>query len=259
MELDKLAKDMNNLTVRKATAATRMDDLKAELANYQGAEMLDLKKDELSSLIAESERVLAELGNVNMAAIEMYEKKKAEIEEARERIGKLDVERQAIMSMINEIEEHKKEAFFETFQAVSDNFNKMFKHISIGEGHLYLDKPATPFESGLFIKIRRNNIDYSLDALSGGEKTLVALMFIFALQFFKPTPFYILDEVDAALDKANSKNLAGLVYGMTKDSQFIVVSHNDTMMASADSVIGVAKVGGISKLVGVKLKQVAAA
>lgn len=160
--------------------------------------------------------------------------------------------------MIAEIEEHKKEAFFDTFQAVSDNFSGMFRHINIGDGHLYLDKPATPFESGLFIKIRKSNRDYSLDALSGGEKTLVALMFIFALQFFKPAPFYILDEVDAALDKPNSRNLADLISRMTGDSQFIVVSHNDTVMSSADSVVGVAKVGTASRLVGVKLKQVAA-
>ena len=259
IELDKFVKDLGQLDVKKATVTTRLDDLRVELANYQEVEILDMKKDELTKTIAESERTLAEMGNVNMAAIEMYEKRKAEITEAEERIAKLDDERQAIMSMIAEIEEHKKEAFFETFEAVSDNFSKMFKHINIGDGHLYLDKPATPFESGLFIKIRRHNMEYSLDALSGGEKTLVALMFIFALQFFKPAPFYILDEVDAALDKPNSKNLAELVYKMTGDSQFILVSHNDTVMSNADSVIGVAKADGTSKLVGVKLKQIAAA
>jgi chromosome segregation protein len=258
LEVERLNRDLNQLTVKKTTAMTHFDDIKAESASYQDVEVLELKKDELNRIVGESERILAEMGNVNMAAIEMYDKKKQEIEEAEERIGKLDTERGAILSMIAEIEEHKKEAFFETFQAVSDNFSGMFKHISIGEGHLYLDKPATPFESGLFIKIRRNNRDYSLDALSGGEKTLVALMFIFALQFFKPAPFYILDEVDAALDKPNSRNLADLISRMTGDSQFIVVSHNDTVMSSADSVIGVAKVGVASKLVGIKLKQVAA-
>ncbi|MDD5339968.1 MAG: AAA family ATPase [Candidatus ainarchaeum sp.] len=258
MDIEKLNKDLNQLTVRKATATTHFDDIKAESVNYPDAQMLELKKDELNRMVGESERILAEMGNVNMAAIEMYDKKKQEIEEAEGKISRLDTERQAILAMIAEIEEHKKDAFFETFQAVSDNFSGMFKHINIGEGHLYLDKPATPFDSGLFIKIRRNNKEYSLDALSGGEKTLVALMFIFALQFFKPAPFYILDEVDAALDKPNSKNLSDLITKMTGDSQFIVVSHNDTVISSTDSVIGVAKVDGVSKLVGVKLKQVAA-
>ncbi len=258
-ELERLERDRTQFEIKKASAATRLDDMKAELANYQEIEVLTLKKDELAKIVAECEKTLAELGNVNMAAIEMYDKKKAEIDEVEERIKKLDLEREAIMAMINEIEEHKKDSFFETFQAVSDNFSKMFQYIQIGQGHLYLDKPATPFESGMFIKIRRNNKDYSLDALSGGERTLVALMFIFAMQLFKPSPFYILDEVDSALDKPNSQNLAELIHKMANNSQFIVVSHNDIIMSGSDSVIGVAKVGGTSKLVGVKLKQVAAA
>jgi chromosome segregation protein len=255
MELDKHSRDLNQLSVKKATATTRLEDLKAEFLSYAEAEYLKAGKEELNRLIAESERTLAGLGNVNMAAIEMFDKRKAEIEDVEGRIGKLDTEREAIMAMINEIEEHKKDAFFETFNAVSENFSNLFKYINVGQGHLHLSDPANPFDSGLFIKLRRNNQEHSLDALSGGEKTLVALMFIFALQLFKPAPFYILDEVDAALDKPNSKNLAELVARMGADSQFIIVTHNDTMMSNADSVIGVTKADGMSKLVGIKLKQ----
>ncbi len=257
LELDKTIKDLNQLEIRKATTTTRLEDMKAEFSSYDKFEEMEGSKDELSKKVAESERMLSSLGNVNMAAIEMYDKKRQEIEGVEERITKLDDERGAIHSMINEIEEHKKEAFFETFEAVSDNFKKMFKHVNVGEGHLYLNNPSEPFESGLFIKLRRNNQEHSLDALSGGEKTLVALMFIFALQLFKPAPFYILDEVDAALDKPNSKNLSDLVAKMSRDSQFILVTHNDVVMANSDSVIGVTKAGNISKLVGIKLKQVA--
>jgi len=147
----------------------------------------------------------------------------------------------------------------ETFQAVATHFSNMFKHLDVGEGHLYLDKPATPFESGMFIKIRRNNKDHSLDALSGGEKTFVALMFIFALQFFKPAPFYILDEIDAALDAPNCKRLSTLVSSMSGQSQFILVSHKDLVMSKAASVIGVSKTAGVSQVVGVRLKQHATA
>lgn len=258
MEFEKLSKDLSQIEIKKATSGTRLEDIKSELASFSGFQMLDASRDALSSMIAESERILAGLGNVNMAAIEMFEKRKKEIEEVEDRIQKLDTEREAILSMIGEIEEHKKEAFMEAFQAVSQNFSDMFRHVNVGQGHLHLSDPASPFESGLFIKLRRNNQEHSLDALSGGEKTLVALMFIFALQFFKPAPFYILDEVDAALDKPNSKNLAELVGKMSADSQFIVVSHNDTVMSNSDSVIGVTKADGASKLVGIKLKQVAA-
>ncbi|MCI0504092.1 AAA family ATPase [Candidatus Micrarchaeota archaeon] len=258
LDLDKNAKDMNLLTVKKATASTRLEDIRAEFSAYSGAEFIEAPKDELNRMVAESETMLASLGNVNMAAIEMFDRRKAEIDEVEGKIGKLDTEREAILGMISEIDEHKKDAFFETYNAVSDNFSKLFKHISVGQGHLALSDAADPFESGLFIKLRRNNQEHALDALSGGEKTLVALMFIFALQLFKPAPFYILDEVDAALDKPNSKNLADLVASLGADSQFIIVTHNDTVMSNSDSVIGVTKADGTSKLVGIKLKQAVA-
>ena len=256
MSLDRITRDMNQVEIKKATTTTRLEDIKAEFSAFTEFEELEASRDELTKMIGSSEAALNSLGNVNMAAIEMYDKKKQEIDGVEDRIAKLDRERGAIMSMISEIEEHKKEAFFETFEAVNDNFRKMFHHVSVGEGHLYMNNPSSPFESGLFIKLRRNNQEHSLDALSGGEKTLVALMFIFALQLFKPSPFYILDEVDAALDKPNSKNLSDLVAKMSKDSQFIMVSHNDVVMSNSDTVIGVTKTGDVSKLVGIKLKQV---
>jgi len=257
VELERLSKDFNQLSIKKATNSTRLEDIRAEFSTYSEFEYLEEPKDdELKQTIAQCERMLAEMGNVNMAAIEMYDKKKAEMDEIQEKIEKLSEERRAIFQMIAEIEEHKKESFFETFYAVSENFKKMFGYVHhMGEGYLYLDKPNDPFESGLHIKIKRDGHEHSLNSLSGGETTIVALMFIFAMQFYKPSPFYILDEVDAALDKPNSRNLADMAKNISKESQVIMVSHNDTIMSNADTVLGVAKVGGMSKLVGVKLKQ----
>ncbi|MFH1684910.1 MAG: hypothetical protein ABH983_01255 [Candidatus Micrarchaeota archaeon] len=256
IKLDKTVKDLNQVEIKKATTTTRLEDMNAEFSSFSEFEKVDASKDALTKMIAEAERTLNSLGNVNMASIEMYDKKRAEIDGVEEKITQLDKEREAILLMINEIEVHKKEAFFEAYEAISDNFKNMFKYVNVGQGHLYLNNPQDPFESGLFIKLRRNNTEHSLDALSGGEKTVVALMFIFALQLFRPSPFYILDEVDAALDKPNSKNLSDLVSTMSEHSQFILVSHNDIVMANSDSVIGVTKIGDISKLVGIKLKQV---
>ncbi len=255
IKLDKAVKDLGQVEIKKATTTTRLEDMNTEFGSFSEFEKIDASKDALTKMIAEAERTLNSLGNVNMASIEMYDKKREEIDGVEEKITQLDKEREAILLMINEIEVHKKEAFFEAYEAISDNFKNMFKYVNVGQGHLYLNNPQEPFESGLFIKLRRNNTDHSLDALSGGEKTVVALMFIFALQLFRPSPFYILDEVDAALDKPNSKNLSDLVGTMSEHSQFILVSHNDIVMANSDSVIGVTKTGDISKLVGIKLKQ----
>ncbi|MBI5223582.1 chromosome segregation protein SMC [Candidatus Micrarchaeota archaeon] len=253
--LDKINKEITQLSIKKATANTHLSDIRAEFVNYSEFEELKLDRDELRKMVSENEKIISSMTNVNMTAIEMFDKKKAEIEEVGQRIETLNKEREAIISMISEIEERKRDAFFETYKAVNEHFVRMFKYGDIGEGHLFLDNPQSPFESGLFIKVRRNNKEYSLDAFSGGEKTLVAMMFIFALQFFKPSPFYILDEVDAALDKQNSRRLAELLGRMATDSQFIVVTHNDTVMSLSETVIGVSKMGGVSKVVGVKLTQ----
>lgn len=255
IELDKLSKENNEVSIKKATLETRLADLKSELLSYKEYELLELDKEELTKMIKEAEEILGSLGNVNLAAIDLFGKKQDEIKDAKERIGILNQEREAIMTMISEIEERKKDAFFETFHAVNDNLKRMFNHINIGEGYLYLDKPNEPFDSGLHIRLKRRGIEHVLDSLSGGESTIVALMFIFALQFFKPSPFYILDEVDAALDKENSQNLARLIAQMSKDTQFLVVSHNDMVMSNAEVILGVTKVNGVSKLVGVKLEQ----
>ncbi len=258
LSLDRISKDLNQIEIRKATNSTRLEDVNSEFSTYgEFDELADHSDDELRKTMGSSERTLAEMGNVNMAAIEMYDQKKAEIDDVKDKIEKLSQERRAIFQMIAEIEEHKKEAFFETFYSVSDNFKKMFGYVShMGDGHLYLDKPNDPFESGLHIKIRRNGHEHSLNSLSGGEVTIVALMFIFALQFYKPSPFYILDEVDAALDKPNSRNLAEMSQNISKKSQTIMVSHNDLIMSNAETVLGVAKSEGASKLVGVKLKNI---
>ena len=256
IEFDKLNRDLGQLAVRKATVSTRLEDVRAEFEGYREFEFLDgVNKDNLIRMISEAEQIISSMPSVNTAAIEMYDKKKAEIEGVEGKIAILGEERRAILEMIAEIEQHKNDAFFKTFYSVSDNFVKMFSYLNIGDGFLYMDKPNEPFESGLYIKIKRGNKEHSIDSLSGGENSLVALMFIFALQFFKPAPFYILDEVDAALDKENSKNLAQLISRMAIDTQFILVSHNDIVMSTADSVLGVAKAGGVSKIVGVKLEQ----
>ena len=255
-ELDRLNKELNQLNVKKAIVDTRLTDVKAEFNNYREFEELDSKKDELEVMVKEAETFMTGLANVNMTAIEMYDKKKIEMEELQKNITTLDGERNAVVQMINEIDTRKNDAFFETFDAVSDNFRKMFERIKVGQGFLYLDNPANPFESGLHIKLRRNNKDHSLDSLSGGESSLVALMFIFSLQFVKPSPFYILDEVDSSLDKENSKNLSQLIKNIAKTAQILMVSHNDQVISNADIVLGVTRVDGVSKLVGVKLEQV---
>ncbi|MGV8176654.1 MAG: AAA family ATPase [Candidatus Bilamarchaeaceae archaeon] len=253
--VDRLNRDLTNQQIRKAEVETRLRDFKEEFEKHKGAPEMEGTKDSLSERIKECEALLNSIINVNLASIEQYDKKKAEIDGMKSKIDLLRGERKAIMEMLSEIEQKKKDAFFEAFYAISDNFKNIFKYIHIGEGYLYLDNPNSPFESGLHIKLKRDGKEYSIDSLSGGESTLLALMFIFAMQFYKPSPFYTLDEADSALDKENSKNLANLIKQMAKDTQFFVITHNDTLMSMAHAVFGVTKIGGVSKIVGVKLED----
>ncbi|HNT60434.1 MAG TPA: AAA family ATPase, partial [Candidatus Bilamarchaeaceae archaeon] len=253
-EAAKLEKQRYQLDVDLASLNTRISDLSSELESYPGIQPLgEGDRDKLVESMRSLEQQMGELGDVNLAAPEQYERKSQEISEMKEKIEKLRVERNAIIDMVNSIEDRKKAAFFEAFNAVNANFKQMFSHINLGEGYLHLDNQAELFSSGLYIRVKRNNRESSLDAFSGGEKTLLALMFIFALQFFKPSPFYILDEVDQSLDKANSQQLARLLRSISSQSQFIVVTHDDTIMGMAEAILGVSRVDGISRIVGVRM------
>jgi chromosome segregation protein len=124
-----------------------------------------------------------------------------------------------------------------------------------GTASLTLENP-NDLESGLLIRASpRGKTLLNIDAMSGGEKALTALAFLFAVQKYKPTPFYILDEVDAALDKENSKIVAELIKGLTKGNQFIVITHNDTTIKYGDTVFGCTMVEGESKIIGLEMPK----
>ncbi|MEM4336213.1 MAG: AAA family ATPase [Candidatus Anstonellales archaeon] len=255
-EISKIEKEMSKIEVFMASLGTRLEDLNAEKARISEFSKIEGTRDELASMVEQAEnelRILAESGEINLAAPQQYEKLNAEVGEVAAKIEKLKQEKEGIISVINEIDLRKKEAFFESYNKVNENFKMLFSKLDIGKGHLYLDKPEDPFNSGLYIKVVVNDRELSLNALSGGEKALVSLMFIFAMQFVKPTPFYILDEVDAPLDRVNSQRLVELL-GSLKETQFIVVSHNDIVISNANAVVGVSRVAGESKLVELKLK-----
>ena len=92
--------------------------------------------------------------------------------------------------------------------------------------------------------------------MSGGERSMLMLILVFAIHMYKPSSIYIFDEIDAAFDKENSKKLSQLLKQLSTDSQFIVVSHNDTLISNADAAIGVAKVNGESKIFGLQFSSI---
>jgi len=143
----------------------------------------------------------------------------------------------------------------EAFNAINSHFREIFHELSEGEGELVLENPEDPFKGGLIIRARpKAKTINKLTAMSGGEKSLTALSFIFAIQRYKPAPFYVLDEIDMFLDGANVEKVAKMIKRLSKDAQFIVVSLRRPMIESANRVIGVVmQEDGNTTVTGVKL------
>ena len=251
-EIERLSRDIMLAESAKMQSETRLADIKAELASYKEYPMVGGAPEELDRRLAIAKNDLEGLGNVNLKAPEMYEARRRDVDEAESKLHILDNERNSIMSMISEIESKKLAVFMETFRAVNDNFKQLYGYIFDGEAALSLENPKEPFNSGLKISIQ-DKFKKNADQLSGGEKSLLILILIFAIQMRNPMSFYVFDEIDVALDKENSKKLSMLIKQMSSRSQFVVVSHNDTLISAADTALGVARQAGESKIVGVQL------
>lgn len=208
----------------------------------------------LQTRLRELESQLSSFGPVNMRAIEEYEAYLAEFQAFKERVQTLEREKREIETLIADIERKKRERFLSTMEAVSAELDRRFKQLfGGGEAKLSLEDPED-LSSGLLIRARPPGKEPKLlDALSGGEKTLVAIAFILALSAGRPAPFYLFDEVDAALDKPNSERLAGLLREIAREGQVIVISHNEELIRHADRVYGVTMRGGSSHVLAVEL------
>ena len=158
------------------------------------------------------------------------------------------------MDTVNRIEEKRKETFMHTMNSISKHFKEVYSELTNGEAELELENGD--IESGLLIKAQPPGKKLlHIDSMSGGEKTLTAFAFLFAIQRHKPTPFYIFDEADAALDKINTKRITDLIKKQSKLAQFIVISHNDILVREADQIYGVSMEDGESKIIGIELPE----
>ncbi len=252
--LDQVKDSLRSVEIAFASEHTKEQDLKAELEELGDFELIEEEESLLVEKIEEAKTFLEEHQQVNLAAIELYDEKKKEVGDVKEKIDKLREEKEGILRLIAEIERKKERAFFNTFYKVAEAFKEMYKKTGLeGEGYLSLDKPSKVFESGLYIKVRREGKEIDLLSLSGGEKALLALAFIFALEVGRPSPFYILDEIDSALDPNNSKQIGMFIRKLAERAQFLVVSHREQMVSCAELVFGVSRQGNASILVGIRL------
>jgi chromosome segregation protein len=168
-------------------------------------------------------------------------------------------EREDVLVMMNEIDSKKKELFMKTFEALQENFKRIFSTLLMkGEASIVLEDKNDPFAGGVEIKVRLTGKRFmDIRSLSGGEKTITAVAFIFAVQEFSPASFYILDEIDAALDIMNCEKLGKLIKSNAHKAQYIVVSHSEHFIQSSETIYGVTMdANKISSVVSLDLRDV---
>ena len=234
--------EKNNLAIEKAQYEAELAAIEEELKPFVGVEPIEFKTlDEAKKKIHDAQVKLESLGNVNMRALEVFEDVIKEYNDLAVRVSKLQEEKTSVLSMIDEVENKKTEAFMKTYNEINNHFSTLYEKTNVKyAGELQLENLEKPFEAGVLVQImdsKRKRVPST--SLSGGEKVLVALAFIFAIQEHEPAAFYLLDEIDAALDKLNSEKVAKLLKEYSAKAQVIVVTHNDSVISEADSVYGV--------------------
>jgi chromosome segregation protein len=253
-----LQQDISRLNIQKARLEAKSEDLKfqwdekeeidEEIQDYVQMSVTKLKELETNAI----EGIQA-LGPVNMKALDEFEMIRTEFEDFREKVDKIVSEKNSIMETVKKIENKRKETFAVTMNSIAKHFRDVYMELTQGEADLELIDPNN-LDSGLIIKAQPPGKKLlHIDSMSGGEKTLTAFAFLFAVQRFKPTPFYILDEADATLDKENTRRVVGLIKKQSKLAQFIVISHNDALVRGADQIYGISMEDGESKIVGIEL------
>ncbi len=239
-ERDALYRERLQLETKLDSVLNNIVELDSDLREYEGVEPLPELPPNPEQRVGEILDEMRALEPVNMRAIEEYDEMKAKIEEIEERISKLREEKKAILELMEEIERKKEKAFMDAFLAIRKRFKDVYRELENGSADLHLTDENDIFNSGLIIEAQpKGKTLKNIDAMSGGEKSMVAIAFILAIALYRPAAFYILDEPDQALDKKNAEKVAKYIKRLSKTTQFIVVSHRDAMLKEADQIIGV--------------------
>ena len=260
-DIERIAEQIESFKARRRELEPQLEKAKNELeesgVEVNKLEPVTISIDEINAKIQRLEKKMTELGDVNMRALTKYDEVLTRQSELKQQIETLSKERKEILERMHGYEQLKKETFMKTFNHINENFKEVFHQLSEGEGELKLECPDDPLNGGMTIEAQpRDKKLQRLESMSGGEKSLTALAFVFAIQKYMPSPFYAFDEVDASLDTMNVERIAHMIENQSKDTQFIVVSHRKPMIESANRTIGVTqKEKGITRVTGVKLRE----
>jgi chromosome segregation protein len=250
--LESAEEHRQQLTTLEAELATQVADLPEPLPAVPDDIDLEAVRQQMRSL----QRRIEALEPVNMLALEEYNRTQERLEELSQKLTTLEEERTELLLRIENFTTLRRTAFQEAFDAVNENFKAIFAQLSDGDGYLQLDDPQDPFNGGLnLVAHPKGKPVRRLASMSGGEKSLTALSFIFALQRYRPSPFYAFDEVDMFLDGANVERLSKMIKHQAQQAQFIVVSLRRPMIEAAQRTIGVTQArGAYTQVLGINLE-----
>lgn len=246
---------INHNKIQRAQLTAQIDSLTSEINEFGKVEILNMPTEQIKERLQKSQFRISRLGNVNMRALEVFETVEEQVKLIQEKVETIAGEKEKIEKIIGEIDKKKRKSFLTTLQSINEYFTRNFSQLSRkGQVTLELENKKEPFEGGLniLVKVSRGKF-FDVTSLSGGEKTMVALSLIFAIQEYKPYSFYVFDEIDAALDKHNSELLAALIKKYMTTGQYIVITHNDTLISESSSLYGVSMQENISKIISLKV------
>ena len=250
-----IEQDVNNFKIEKARYDAEVENYEIEMLEFSGIEPIKLSREALVEKLANVQDVLSKIGSVNLRSLEVYDEIKAEYDQIQNKVEIITKEKDGIFRIIHEIDIRKRKTFLKTLEDLNEIFSRNFAQISTkGAVSLELENKKEPFEGGVAIQVKTGHGKYfDVTSLSGGEQTMVALSLIFAIQELRPYCFYILDEIDAALDKRNSERLANLLNKYMQKGQYIIITHNDEIISNATNLYGVSMHDGISKITSLKI------
>ena len=265
-DLDRVLKQSGETEMQCREVAFHADALRRNILEKHDADLEELKADaarledaavqELTAALEADRRALEGFGEVNLLALGEHEQLQERHEFLKSQVTDLQESLETLQRTITRINRISRQRFSETFDAVNASFKNVFARIFPGgRGELRLTDETDLLETGVDIDIQiPGKRAQSVSLLSGGEKSLAAIALIFAILLYRPSPFLVLDEVDAALDDANISLFNGVVKDISGCSQIIIVTHNKRTMEVAESLYGVTmQKQGISSLVSVNL------
>ncbi len=202
---------------------------------------------------------LNRLGAINQLSLDHYAEQASRYKELSIRMNELEKEKQSILAFMEEIERKKRAVFMEAFEKIANSFRSYFSKLTGGgEAELILENPEDPFAGGMDMIVQfRNKASILVSGASSGERSVSAVAFIFALQDFMPTAFYVFDEIDAHLDPFHVSRLGDLFAEQSNKSQFVVITLKPEMVSKAKKVWGIYERSGYSHVVSAPMKEAA--